>query len=217
MNENNQNQNQKVEAVLSEALGHLESGKTPAEVLILYPEHATILQEVFSTLNFLKKEGESLVPSKEFFNKTIYNVSLEDTVTEAQDSRYIRKEVEGRPSEVNIITKTHEIMSKLKIIIPVGIVAVLALMFVRSDVRTNLPTLSNGNEEQKNLQTTSDTESQINLPAATGDVDDAVDALFLASSNEASLLNDETNDAAYLTADSQAISDFGQSYDANSF
>lgn len=50
-------------------------------------------------------------------------------------------------------------------------------------------------------------------PAATGNVDDIVDALMKELSDEESVLTEEEGDAALVTSDSQEIADFGQSVD----
>jgi len=50
---------------------------------------------------------------------------------------------------------------------------------------------------------------------ATGDVDDAINAILDSVTDEQALFADEERDAALLGADSQAISDFGQSFNEN--
>jgi len=49
--------------------------------------------------------------------------------------------------------------------------------------------------------------------AATGNIDDAVNALLQETTNESIIFEEESEDAALIETDSQAISDFGQSYD----
>lgn len=51
------------------------------------------------------------------------------------------------------------------------------------------------------------------LPPATGNVDDAVNAVFAAADNELSVLNEYDVDISLIEDDSQTISDFGQVYD----
>ena len=50
---------------------------------------------------------------------------------------------------------------------------------------------------------------------ATGDVDDAINAILNEVIDEQALFIDEEKDAILLGADSQAISDFGQSFNEN--
>jgi len=50
---------------------------------------------------------------------------------------------------------------------------------------------------------------------ATGDVDDAINAILDSVVDEQALFSDEERDAVLLGADSQAISDFGQFFNEN--
>ena len=50
---------------------------------------------------------------------------------------------------------------------------------------------------------------------ATGSVDDAINAILNEAIDEQALFTDEGKDAMLLGADSQAISDFGQSFNEN--
>lgn len=54
--------------------------------------------------------------------------------------------------------------------------------------------------------------TEVNIVPATGDVDDAVLALLNDADAEAAILANIENDANLIIADSQAIDDFGQSY-----
>ena len=54
-------------------------------------------------------------------------------------------------------------------------------------------------------------------PPATGNVDDAVDAILTEIVDDQALFADTEKDAELITADSQTISDFGQSYNENEF
>jgi hypothetical protein len=54
--------------------------------------------------------------------------------------------------------------------------------------------------------------TEVNIVPATGNVDDAVLALLNDADAEAAILANVENDANLITADSQAINDFGQSY-----
>ncbi len=52
-------------------------------------------------------------------------------------------------------------------------------------------------------------------PAATGEIDDVVDALLKETADETSILTEEEGDAGLVGSDGQEISDFGQSIDEN--
>lgn len=56
---------------------------------------------------------------------------------------------------------------------------------------------------------------EASLPKATGNIEDTVDALIQDSVNEQAILGTEDDVASMITDDSQAISDFGQSYNEN--
>jgi hypothetical protein len=55
------------------------------------------------------------------------------------------------------------------------------------------------------------------IPEVTGNVDNTIDAILTFSENEGILMSEEIADANLLTADSQVINDFGQSYNENEF
>lgn len=55
------------------------------------------------------------------------------------------------------------------------------------------------------------------LPPATGNVDDALTSLNADVAGEESVIAGEEGDISLITSDSQEISDFGQSYQANDF
>jgi len=177
---------QKLEKVLEKTLEYLDNGKSPAEILNLFPEHQETLKEIFSTINLLKKERGSIVPYRELLKQIIEHLPV--GVTNGVNPRYLyRKEVEAkdRPSLLsNIITKFHESTAlKWKIIVPAGIVTVIALFAVYSQFGakslqytteqtptqpkqgvTNeaTPPTATGNEPPS--QTTQRTEQKNNLP-----------------------------------------------------
>jgi len=113
-------------------------------------------------------------------------------------------------------------MANLKVIIPIVIV-VLALIIVGAvkflpggeewqggPQPTPTPELVVPEGEEPTVSPTAETE-------ATGDIDDAVNAISAFSTNEESFLFGEDDDAALITSDSQAIGDFEQSYDESEF
>ncbi|PIP23103.1 MAG: hypothetical protein COZ91_03600 [Candidatus Nealsonbacteria bacterium CG_4_8_14_3_um_filter_39_7] len=60
-------------------------------------------------------------------------------------------------------------------------------------------------------------EKSVKTIPATGSVDDAVNAIIAGASDDQALFIDAEKDADLITADNQAINDFGQSYDENEF
>lgn len=93
---------------------------------------------------------------------------------------------------------------------PVGIVVVIALVVSYSQFGSKVLRYVPTKTGEKVV-------TEITPPAATGNIDDLVKALLQDTSNEALGAEEESNDAALIAADSQEISDFGQSYDENKF
>ena len=104
--------------------------------------------------------------------------------------------------------------SKWKIIIPVGVIAAIALWVGYSQLKTKAP-------QYTTKQAPTETQKQIVTeavpPVASGNIDDVVSALLQDSSGETLAFQEETGDIDLIAADSQAISDFGQSYNENEF
>ena len=75
--------------------------------------------------------------------------------------------------------------------------------------------------QQSNTSMTNGTsvgkEEQASPSVATGNVDDAVNSVLLEASADAAVFGDESADSAVLQEDTQAISDFGQTYDEKQF
>lgn len=118
------NDKQNLEKIIEKTLKYLDGGKSPAEILNLFPEHQETLKEIFSTINLLKKERESIIPSRELLKQIIEHLLV--GVTNDVNSRYLyRKEAKYRFS--------------WKIIVPVGIVAVIALFAVYSQFGPKAP------------------------------------------------------------------------------
>lgn len=58
---------------------------------------------------------------------------------------------------------------------------------------------------------------QLEIKPATGNIDDAINALLLESSYDLTDFSGETRDSSLLSSDNQEISDFTQIYDENEF
>lgn len=54
-------------------------------------------------------------------------------------------------------------------------------------------------------------------PAATGKIDDTINALVLGATNEQTTISAEEGNSTLINSDSQAINDFGQTYDETQF
>lgn len=210
---------QKLEEILEKTLEYLDSGRTPAEILNLFPKHREMLKEIFSTINLFKKEGKSIVPSKELFRHVMEQIPGD--VTNGVNLRYLyQKEVKGRPSLSNIITKVHDLMTiNWKVWAPLGIIAVVALAVIGySQFGAKAPQAPVAEETTQApiAAPTQELPVAVTQPA-TGNIDDAVNAIIAGVSDDQALFADAEEDAALVGADSQALSDFGQSYNENEF
>lgn len=215
---NNQD-DKKIEEIVGQVLQYIDDGKTPAEIFDLFPDYREELKEVFFAVDFIKKEGGKIYPDKEIFRQVMARIPA--NVTNEHNPRYsFMKEVQGRPSLRNMITKIQDLMTiNWKVWAPVGIVAVVALVLVgNSQLGTKAPQAPVAEESTQApiAAPTQELPVAVTKPA-TGNVDDAVNAILAAVSDDQALFADVEKDAALVAADSQAISDFGQSYNENEF
>jgi len=207
----------KIEEIIEKTLEYIDSGKTSAEIFDLLPEYRETVKEILTAVSLLKKESESVVPSRELFRQTMDKIA--GNVTNRFNPRYsYMEEVQGRPSLKNIITKIHNLMAiNWKIWAPVGIVAVVALVIIGSNqFGTKTPTPITEETPQAPVAVSQELPVAVTKPA-TGNVDDAVNAILAGISDDQALFADAAKDAELVAADSQTISDFGQSYNENEF
>jgi len=208
----------KIEEIIEKTLEYLDSGKTPAEIFDLLSKHQETVKEILTAVSLIKKEGESVAPSRELFRQTMDKIA--SNVTNGFSPRYsYMEEVQGRPSLNNIITKIHDFMTiNWKIWAPLGIIAIVAVVIVGSyQFGTKAPQAPIAEEtSQAPVAVSQELPVAVTKPA-TGNVDDAVNAILAGISGDQALFDDAAKDAELLAADSQAISDFGQSYNENEF
>jgi hypothetical protein len=209
-----------LENILEKTLEYLDGGKTPAEILDLFPKYEATLKEIFSAINLLKSEKEFIIPPKELLKQIIRQIP--SGVTKEATLRYsYKKEVQGRPSLSGIITKIHDLMTiERKVWAPLGIIAVVALVII-SFYQFGGKTLETPAPITKEAPQVPVVESQ-ELPVAltqspAGNIDDAVNAILAGISDDEAFFADAVKDAELVAADSQAIGDFGQSYNENEF
>ncbi len=206
---NNQN-DKKIEGIIEKTLQYLDSGKTPAEILNLFPKHRKELNEILSTVSLLKKEREKIVPPRESLRQTMDKIT--SSVTNGVNIRYLyREEVQSRPSLNHITAKIDDLMTiNWKIWGPLGIIAVVVVVLLSSyQFGTKAP--------QAPITAPSQELTVAVTKPATGNVDDAVNAILAAVSDDQALFADVEKDAALVNADSQELSNFGQSYNENEF
>ncbi|MDP2934777.1 MAG: hypothetical protein Q8N59_03375 [bacterium] len=162
---------------------------------------------------------EKIKPSKELSQRILADLS----VTEKEDSRCVLREKEkGRISGYELIlNQIHIFMTKWKMAVPVVLVVlvVAGLMIIRSGQKTQPTQEAKPVQEQSQAAETEYVQvpNEVFVPRATGNIDDIINAMTALAENEQVIIVEEGNDASMVTLDSQAISDFGQSYDENQF
>lgn len=222
--------NNNLEKIIDQTLTLIERGKSVREILAMLPEHKKELEEIFQILDLLNIQKEKIVPSQELLTKIIANLPTAKSVTEEKASRYLYNRGEqkpndyawhkGRPSEIIIKPKIHDLMTiNWKVWAPLGIVAVAVLVIIGFfQFGTKAPQTPVAEETTQAPIATPTQELPVAVTKpATGNVDDAVNAILAGVSDDLALFADAEKDADLLAADSQAISDFGQSYNENEF
>jgi len=198
--------------ILVKAIEFQENGKKTEEILAMFPEAKSELQEMFEMENMLEQEKNSINPSRDLFEKI---------VTENKDIRYKNMDSdEGRSSSliINLIEKLMN--SKLKIAFSAIIIVLLVgfvfyhFSFKKTYYAENQKDTSQQNTEnnvQKNAKTV-----KAEFPKATGNADQTVDAIIASITAEQAITDAEFNDALSISADNSEINNFFQTYDENS-
>jgi hypothetical protein len=177
-----------------------ENGKSASDILMLFPENQKEIKEILEIIKTLEKNKEEILPSKELLKKIVTQIDL--------DSYLYRRENVKNKGRSNLINQIHEYMSlKWKIGIPVGIVIIALGIFAYNQLNVVAP-----NPIEKMVVI-----PEVEVPKVTANIDNAVDALILAASEEQAIFESELSDAALLGWDDSALSDFGQTYDENLF
>lgn len=226
----NDHNDKKIDEIVERVLQYTDDGKSSAEIFALFPDYREELREIFFAVEFVKKEGGKIYPDKEIFRQVMSKIPT--SVTNQSNPRYsFMKEAQGRSSwsKINNLTKTLNSMTiNWKIIAPFGAVAVVALVLVGvSQFGTNSQQAKIAENGQVQEQSTAgDNQAPIavsqDLPVAkqepaTGDVNETVNAILADASAEGTYFADAVKDGELITADSQSINNFGQSYYENEF
>lgn len=220
--------NNTLEKIIGQTITLIERGKSAREILGMLPEYKKELEEIFQILDLLNIPKEKIVPSQELLTKIITNLPTGESVTEKEVSRYLYRGEQkpndyawhkGRPSETIIKPTIHDLMTiNWKMWAPLGIIAVVALIvggFYQFGVKAPQAPIT-GETPQTPVAISQELPVAVTKPA-TGNIDDAVNAILAGVSDDQTLFADAEKDADLLVADSQAISDFGQSYNENEF
>jgi hypothetical protein len=118
------------DAVIIEALRLQEEGKTEAEIYARFPKDRAELEGIFSTITFLSENRDALPHEHNVLREAVEKA----TVTPEALERYGKgRGVPGRPSIYDTETLT-SIMNKWRVMIPVGVVALLLIIFTAANM-----------------------------------------------------------------------------------
>lgn len=192
--------NQKIEEIFEQAVKLLRDGKTPKQVLDLWPEAETELEDLLKLTNILKEQKEFFEPKQELL-KTILNQLEKIDVAEKELSPYLIKN-KGRFSIINnLLNQIHNLMT-LRWKIAFSLIVIVVGLGLYYQFGLEKPQYVIGLDNQKIL-----------LSEPSADVNKMAEALNQEASIEQSLTAEEN--ALLIDIDSSMMSDFGQSYDEN--
>jgi len=161
---------------------------------------------------FLSNLKEKIRPSKELTQRILADLN----VVEKKENLSTIEKNKGRISGYELIlNQIHTFMTKWKMAVPVVLVVlvVAGLMIIRSGQKPQPVQEESWATDTEYVQVP----IEIPVPQATGSIDNVINAMMAFAENEQVITVEEGNDASMVTLDSQAISDFGQSYNENQF
>jgi hypothetical protein len=214
--------------ILDKVLVSYDEGSSVADIVAQFPQHKAELEDLFGTISTIRHEGRQLpMPSRESLEAALRSVPI---VTEENVQRYPMQEEAHAPSYIIGILNSFESLMKMhwKVIGSLSTVAVVALVFFATTLRqTNAPNgvpLKNGTifeagadgSQESALPAPSDMSrggatmmSTAMAPSAeaTGNVDDAIDALFADASAEQAAFDQDAS-LVLASTDSTALNEF---------
>ncbi len=192
------------EQVIEQGLLAKEQGRNESEILDMFPEWRQELTEIFQTISVIENQKEGVVPSQERFRQLIIQLArLANTNGVQQENNLeIEKQNKGRVLITNFSHSIDQFMNfNWKIAAPLGIVAALVLVFIFSQTGTRTP------EGGAPVITS----TPIELPPATGNIDDTLQAFLILTENENAAAQ-EGNDSDLISFDDQELGGFDQSF-----
>jgi len=219
--------------ILLAALKAYEDGKSPAQIALMFPRYKSDIELLMSVVVKLSEQGAKIKPRPKLMQHILQNLENE-RVTSPADDRYINREhLKGR-SHLPLITNLKYTMSTAwKIVVPVGLVAILALVVFTTlklgspgaptnqgpitQSTSNTPATDDFNQIASELTqgTSADTTSTADTAPASGKVDEVVAEILIAAQAESTLFTEETSDADLVAYDSQELVNLEQAYDSN--
>lgn len=173
-------------------------------------------------IDLIKRESSKIYPDKKIFSQIM--AKIPKSVTNESKPRYsFMEEVLGRGSflKINNLIKIFNPMAmKWKIIAPVGVVAIIALVLIGANQfgtkSPQAPIADNAQNQEQSIAISQDLPVATSKPA-TGDIDETVNTILAAAFEEEAFFADAIKDAELITADNQSINNFAQSYYENEF
>ena len=208
------NQDEKFEQILNQAIELREEGKSLSEIFVAFPNYRNDLQDMFFFLTTLQKAISEIIPRKELLNNILLMVDRQTIVTKPAYNRYLFTEgVDGRISLINKLNNQIQYMIfNWKIILPLGLLVIVAIMFFSSQSGKSTQYATNPSSPVSE-PTPRPTPSTALAPVVKGNIDNAVNAFLSVSSGELAVLEEENGYEA--SAESSALNEFGQSYVEN--
>lgn len=229
-------QDQDFESALAGALEMRDAGKKPAEILAFFPEYQGEFAEIFHMLDIASRARAYVNPSEAILRGILERM----VVTDSKKIRSIQQEAgkNGRSAFAGINFFLKFMNMNWKFMAPIGVLAFVAILVAYSrtgtgdvapyaagdatgaarvegvlgDVTSLEAEVAASPGTTATITASTPSVTAVTPVIATGNIDEAVDAIVANALNEASLLDDASVDLALLDLDSQAINDFTQSY-----
>jgi len=156
---------------------------------------------------------EKIKPSEKLSQSILANLDIAQ-VNKKLPQTFKTNKTKGRISFNGLnFNQIHNLMTNWKVVVPVILVVLVAAgLLVVSFSQKPMP-----QRQAEQPKTVVEIPQEVPVPQATGNIDDAVGAMVAMAENEQAITFDELNDILMIDLDSQAIGDFGQSYDENQF
>jgi len=159
-----------IEDVIAEALRLREEGVSPEEIFSRFSEQRDELRGIFSTINLLEANGRTVPDGYDILRRALHTSA---PVTKAQDMRYSEGRGDsGRPSIAGNKTSLAHIMNAWKVFVPLGVVALLLVVFISAGTGSREMSLSLRDEADQASMDGFD--SSFDIESAAKAIDDAL-------------------------------------------
>jgi hypothetical protein len=185
-----------------------------AHIVTHFPAYKAEIEALFAEVVKLKEQGKKLNPRPNLLHETLKRLDTVGVTTTSNDRYINRGYTKGRASIPLITNLKYAMTTTWKIAIPVGLVAIAALVMFTT-LKPGAPTTPTN--QGSLTQDTSGTPQAPTTPA-TSDFDEIAGEFSASAEAEIAAFTEMLNaDADLVAYDSQELISFEQSYDANSF